>query len=119
MKAALIEKHSRHMEDLKRYYESQLAELRTNLAHSSETRSTQTLPSSRAKSPLHGNTVTSLERSQSPFVTPVRYASVRSPVLSVADRPDSKLLADNERLKAKSADLQARLEQCNMCVLVQ
>ena len=56
VKAALIKKHTKHINDLKRYYELQLARLRASLQHELETRSTQTLLASPAEIPKHGST---------------------------------------------------------------
>ena len=108
VKAALIEKHARHMEDLKRHYESQLAELRTSLAQDSETTS--------VKTPTHDSTSSLRGAVQSSFAS--QYGSPSSsPALQEGRGVEySKLQAENARLKSKCADLQTKLEQSTMYV---
>ena len=105
VKAVPIEKHTRHVEDLKSYYESQLAELTESLQAdkfpglipSASTYSGSPLNRT-ATSPSSVNTAS---RGHSPMVATASAAT---------------LVTDNERLKSKCADLESKLQQSNLYV---
>ena len=99
VKAALIEKHARYVEDLKRYYESQLAELRASLQ-------AELKPPTRTPTPVKSPP---LERGfQSPVLRPLAQygGAVRS--------PDTQLRNELEQLKTKCVGLESKLQQSNM-----
>ena len=105
VKAALIEKHTKHVEDLKSYYETQLAKLQESLiAAEKESSVRDTLPPSpRSLPPLCIDTKTGLERLP------------RSPTAS-QQRMDTELRANNERLRTECASLEYKLQQCTRYV---
>lgn len=111
VKTTLIEKHARHVEDLKQYYESKLEELQRELTLSSEEKSI-TSPSSHAKSQHRGSN----ERLQSSIATRLQYANLPSPGLPATERAHKRLQAENDRLKAECTNLQIKLKQHDMYV---
>lgn len=114
VKAALIDKHVKRVEVLKSYYETQLTEIKENLrAEKESTKMSQTL------SPLCINTTS--DTSLSPIVqSSIHYDDVRqcSPVMADIShqRIDSKLQADNQRLRNECTNLESKLQQSNMYV---
>lgn len=111
VKTTLIEKHARHVEDLKQYYESKLEELQRELNLSSEEKPL-TSPLSHAKSP----DCESNERLQSSIATRLQYANLPSPGLSATERAHKRLQAENDRLKAECTNLKIKLKQHDMYV---
>ena len=112
-KSSLIEKHGKHMRDLKRYYEGELAELRSSLellAGGTERASLTSLASGSVS--LQQGSVrrgTSL----SPLRSPTKPGSSQSPVRNREDEYQ-KVQVDHQKLKRECLDLQSKLEQCTM-----
>lgn len=111
VKTTLIEKHARHVEDLKQYYESKLEELQRELTLSSEEKSL-TSPSSHANTQHRGSN----ERLHSSIATRLQYANLPSPGLPATERAHERLQAENNRLKAQCTNLQIKLKQHDMYV---
>jgi hypothetical protein len=100
-KTALIEKHARHVDDLKQYYESQLSELRTSITERVSRQTPSSSPDQRHPTRL-----------QNPVVhAAMQRDGVHLLALPVANKADDRLQNDNERLKTKCAQLESNLEQ--------
>ena len=108
VKANLIEKHAKHVQDLKHYYETELAQLRASLELETEGKARQAGLTSTVKySPREASRPKGLS---SPFSSPLRHGS-----LTRGEEGDyRRLQAENTRLKSECVDLQRKLEHCNM-----
>lgn len=108
MKANLIEKHAKHVDDLKHYYETELAQLRASLEIETEVKARQTGLTSPARSSPHG--ALRPKGLSSPFSSPLRHSNLAREEEGNYHR----LQAENTKLKSECVDLQRKLEQCNM-----
>ena len=112
-RSSLIEKHTKHMRDVKRYYEGELADLKSSfelLAGGTERASLSSLLSGAVS--LQQGSVRCVAL-LSPLSSPTKPGSPESPVRDSKEEYQ-RLQVEHQKLRRECVDLQSKLEQCTM-----